>query len=229
MATPLAGVVFDFFGTLTPGLEIGVVEGSMARVGHLLGVDTVGFSAEMRRSWPERSIGALGDSRSTLAEIAARVGGAPTDDMLSAALAIRMADFLEMTALRPGVESMLEELRRRGVRTCIVSDCSPELAELWPSLPISTLVDEVVLSSVIGAKKPDPEVFLMAARLIGLDPGACLYVGDGGSDELAGARSVGMTPIAIVEPGTDGFYVHDRGIPHDVDVITSLDEILALG
>lgn len=222
------GVVFDFFGTLTPGLAIDLVERSMGAVAMMLGVDPEGFGREMRRSWPERSLGLLGDSRSTLEEMAIRLGGSPTPEMLSEAHAARLADFRQMTALRPGVEAVLSDLRRLGLGICIVSDCAPELHEMWSTLPISTMVDAAVLSSEAGIKKPDPEIFLLAARLLGVEPVECLYVGDGGSDELTGARAVGMRPVAMVEPAGELLYVHDRGTPVGVEAITTLEEVVGL-
>ncbi len=222
------GVVFDYFGTLTPGLAVDRVERSMGEVATLLGVDPEAFGREMHRSWSERSLGLLGDSRSTLAEMAIRLGGAPTSEMLSNAHTVRLADFRQMAALRPGAETVLSDLRRLGLGVCVVSDCAPELHEMWSTLPISTMVDAAVLSSEVGIKKPDPEIFRLAARLLGVEPVECLYVGDGGSDELAGAEAVGMRPVAIVESEGGLLYVHDRGIPTGVVTINALEQVVGL-
>jgi putative hydrolase of the HAD superfamily len=45
--------------------------------------------------------------------------------------------------------------------------------------------------------KPDPEIYLLAARKINCPPQARIFVGDGGSDELMGAKRVGMRTIQV--------------------------------
>ena len=48
--------------------------------------------------------------------------------------------------------------------------------------------------------KPDPRIYLRACDELGVEPGECLYVGDGANDELAGAQRVGMRPVLIHRP-----------------------------
>ena len=43
--------------------------------------------------------------------------------------------------------------------------------------------------------KPDPAIFRLSMDALGASPDECLYVGDGGSDELAAARALGMRAI----------------------------------
>jgi putative hydrolase of the HAD superfamily len=214
-------VIFDYFGTLTPGLPVDRVAASMARVGRALDVDSEAFAAEMKRSWVERCTGMMGDSRSILAEVARRCHAGPAID-LDAAQEIRLRDFGAMAQLRPEARGVLVRLRAT-LGVAIVSDCPPELAELWASLEVSALVDHAVLSSVLGMKKPDPEMFLRAAAGLGVAPGRCLYVGDGGSGELRGARSVGMTVLKIVDEGD--LYVHDVDPTVDIPEILSLTDV----
>lgn len=225
MALEILAVVFDFFGTLTPGLPVDLVEASMARVADVLGIEGHVFSAAMTSTWPERSTGAFGDSLATLLAVARVAGADPSPDDLAQAHAVRVADFAAMSALRPSAAGVLGRLHGAGVGTAVVSDCPPELAEVWPQLNASALLDFVVLSSELGIKKPAPEIFLAAADGLGVDPDRCLYVGDGGSHELEGARAVGMTPVALVQPTTEVLHVRDHALPADVRVIASLDEV----
>ena len=52
--------------------------------------------------------------------------------------------------------------------------------------------DPVVLSVVYGWRKPDPRIFLHAARLAGARPQACAYIGDTISRDVLGARRAGF-------------------------------------
>ena len=44
-------------------------------------------------------------------------------------------------------------------------------------------------------KKPDICIYEEALKRLGIDPGDCIFVGDGGSNELVGARKAGMKAI----------------------------------
>lgn len=216
--------MFDYFGTLTPGLASGRVAESMSRVATALDVDPIRFGAEMKASWVERSTGALGDSLTTLAEIGRRCDPGPAFD-LDAAHSLRMRDFADMAALRPVAARVLTDLSSM-VGLAVVSDCPPELVELWATLPVSALVDVAVLSAREGVKKPAPAMFLRAATRLDVEPAACLYVGDGGSDELSGAQAVGMKAVRIV--GEGDLYVHDMEEGSDHPEITTLTEVASI-
>jgi putative hydrolase of the HAD superfamily len=50
----------------------------------------------------------------------------------------------------------------------------------------------IVLSEVIGIRKPDPAIFQKAASLIHMKPAECLYVGDSYAYDVIGAKNAGM-------------------------------------
>ncbi|MEZ7239181.1 HAD-IA family hydrolase [Rhodococcus sp. GXMU-t2271] len=74
---------------------------------------------------------------------------------------------------------ILAEVRRRGVRTAILSN-DPGGAAAAPlrDLGRGRLVDEVVLSADVGTAKPDPRSYLAVARRLGLEPSVCVFVDD---------------------------------------------------
>jgi len=54
--------------------------------------------------------------------------------------------------------------------------------------------DAVLISGEVGMRKPDADIFLRAAELIGLPPDACVFVDDL-EQNAEGARAVGMEAI----------------------------------
>lgn len=64
---------------------------------------------------------------------------------------------------------------------------------------ISDWFDEVVTADDVTEGKPSPEIFLKAARLLGVDPTRCLAVEDAPAGILA-AQLAGMQVIAIPSP-----------------------------
>ncbi|MFB3103802.1 MAG: HAD family hydrolase, partial [Pseudomonadales bacterium] len=49
----------------------------------------------------------------------------------------------------------------------------------------------------VGLAKPEPEIYHHCLRLLNLGASQGVFVGDGGSDELSGARAVGLTTVFV--------------------------------
>ncbi|HEY0377442.1 MAG TPA: HAD family hydrolase [Pyrinomonadaceae bacterium] len=197
------GVIFDLFGTLTDGraeTERGALYGELARV---LNVPRAPFLRLMRETFHDRSVGAFGDVRQTLARLAAILGAEADEKTLDAAVELRLSIERCLTKPREDSVSVLRALSERGLAICVISDCGPETPSIWPSLPFARLVTQPVFSCDLRARKPHPSLYEAAARRIGLAPGDCLYVGDGGSRELTGALAVGMRAVRLAVSGED--------------------------
>ena len=101
---------------------------------------------------------------------------------------------------RTGAIDTIDELRARGLGLGLISVCGDEVPQLWPETPFAGRFDVEIFSAVCGLMKPDPEIYLLAARGLGVAPVECLFVGDGANDELPGAGRVGMRPVLIHRP-----------------------------
>jgi len=125
---------------------------------------------------------------------------------------------------RPGVVDTLSELRRRGVRTGLITVCSEDVAGVWDETPFARLFDAEVFSCSCGLRKPDPRIYRLALDQLGVAPSEALFVGDGANDELAGAQRVGMQVILIHRPGEEPAWpaVRDWSGPR----ITAIPEVL---
>src|SRR6266516_1327690 len=82
----------------------------------------------------------------------------------------------------------------------------------------------VLFSCVAGLAKPDPQVYLLACRELALRPPHVLFIGDGGDDELGGARRAGLQARqAIWFSGTrrrPTVAADDPGLGHPSDVVS---------
>jgi putative hydrolase of the HAD superfamily len=225
---PVTAVVFDYFGTLTPATPSHVWDEHAARSAAPLGLAPAVWRAALDGSFGERVTGRLGDLPATLRVLAGRTGIEPSVEAIGAACAARRAAQRELFVLRPGAMGVLAELRARGLRLGVLSDCTVELAEAWPGLPVCAAVDARVLSCEAGRRKPDPELFLMSARELRVAPEDCLYVGDGAGGELHGASLTGMRAVLLRAADRDG----QPGRPHDAgwagQVVPSLAAIIEL-
>lgn len=197
------GVIFDLFGTLTDGrveAERGALYGELARV---LNVPREPFLRLMRETFHDRSVGAFGDVRQTLARLCAALGAEADEKTLDAAVALRLEIERRLATPREDCVSVLRALAERGLAICVISDCGPETPSIWPSLPFAGLVTQPVFSCDLRVRKPHPSLYELAASRIGLAPADCVYVGDGGSRELTGALAVGMRAVRLAVSGED--------------------------
>jgi len=100
----------------------------------------------------------------------------------------------------PGAEETLSALRQMGLKTAVASS-SENAAGILRQLKMDGLMDAVVDGEDVFQGKPDPEVFLLAARKLKMPTGSCLVI----ENTLAGAqaaRQAGMRCILIGdEPG----------------------------
>ena len=98
---------------------------------------------------------------------------------------------------------VVEELQRRGYTLGIISNLigTREIPEWLEAENFKPYFKSVVLSSMLGIRKPDPAIYLEAARSAGVEPARCAYVGDNLKRDVTGTRAAGFGMIVImIEP-----------------------------
>jgi putative hydrolase of the HAD superfamily len=218
-------VVFDFFGTLTRAVRRGPQHAAIARA---LGADPEAMRGVLDRTFRARARGRYGSAEATLRWVIEQAGGRPRAAQVRAGVPARINALRADTRLRADAVNALTAIRRRGLATAVISDCTHELPEFLPSLPVAPLLDATIYSVRLGICKPDPQIYLAACAELGVAPAECLYVGDGGSHELTGAEAVGMTAVRLAAPDLSDHLVFDRDTAFAGPTITTLTEILAL-
>jgi len=93
------------------------------------------------------------------------------------------------------VRDTLYELKKRGVKIAVGSS-SKNTSLILEKTGLAGMFDAVADGTMITRSKPDPEVFLKAAELIGMDPDSCLVVEDADAGVEA-AKAAGMHSAAI--------------------------------
>jgi putative hydrolase of the HAD superfamily len=130
---------------------------------------------------------------------------------------------------RPDAIETLKTLRSGGHKIGLISDCSSEVPAVWQDTALASFFDVTVFSCSVGMRKPDPRIYHLAAKQLGVGPSDCLFVGDGSSRELSGALQAGMQAVQLRVPGEDNpdVYKIDQEDWHG-KVVTSLSEVLRL-
>lgn len=105
---------------------------------------------------------------------------------------------LEAAPLPPldGAHELITAARARGLR---VGLCSQSIANwVHPTLRAASLdgsFDAVVTGDDVERAKPEPDIYLHAARLLGAEPGACVAI----EDSPAGVRSASAAGMLVVQ------------------------------
>lgn len=129
-----------------------------------------------------------------------------TAALAEAALQRLRAAFREREAWEvfPDVVPALALLRRRGVRTAIVSNWDSRLPEVLRLLELESYFDALIVSHLEGIEKPHPEIFRRAVAKLRADPQRTLHVGDVPELDLEGARAAGIEAVLVDRRGRLG-------------------------
>jgi len=193
--TSIRGVIFDLFHTLT-GKESEWSD--LPWTSDVLGID--------RRLWDElltsrsrwRLTGEERDPLKILTTLAREADPAISDERIQEALRVRVQRF-RATLQRIPLENIdvLEGLRASGLRLGLISNADVMEVEAWHDCPLAGLFDAEVFSCEAGCVKPEPAIYEHCLQALGVSASECLFVGDGGSNELAGAKDVGLTTVFV--------------------------------
>jgi beta-phosphoglucomutase len=100
--------------------------------------------------------------------------------------------------LLPGALDALDQVRARGLRIGLASVSRNAFAVL-ERLAIRDRFDDVVDAALVANSKPHPEIFLTAARQLGVAPGHCLGVEDAVAG-IASIKAAGMRALGVGDP-----------------------------
>ncbi len=129
----------------------------------------------------------------------------------------------------PETKEVVLELFRRGYRLGLVSNTvsSVEVPQALEEMKLSGCFEIVVLSCLIGVRKPDPAILLEAIRQMGVEPEKCAYIGDRLNRDVEASRKAGFAKVAI-RRHSESFAVHQAKYPDLVAdwYIDNLNELL---
>lgn len=187
----IRAVIFDMYETLVTLLRgPRCFSGDMAAIA---GADVAAFRAAWRETEDARMTGM---PLETALRKAMEGSGCFTQAAYERILALRYdSRVIRPELLHPHVLPMLEALHARGVQVGLITNCQSEEAAMIRASVLWPHFDAPVLSCEAGVMKPDPAIFRLSMDVLDVRPAECLYVGDGGSDELAAARALGMWAI----------------------------------
>jgi putative hydrolase of the HAD superfamily len=170
------------------------------RVADRAGVDPerVGQAYDVTRT--ARSVGGYPSPDAELTAVLEAAGAAPDAAMIRDLRSMERHAFGGTAHIYPDSLPVVRELRGRGVRTALVSNCSYNTRPLVDELGLEAEFDAVILSFEAGTMKPEPEIYRLALqRLGGADPARAVFVDDQ-VRYCDGAAALGIDTRLIVRP-----------------------------
>jgi HAD superfamily hydrolase (TIGR01509 family) len=150
----------------------------------------------------------------------------PRSDLIARLHAAKTARYAELMAagaiaLRPGVEEVLAKARESGLALAVATTTSPGNVDALIQATLGRRADEVfdiiAAGDDVAAKKPAPDVYLLALERLGVPADAALAIEDS-RNGLMSAKSAGLR--CVVSPGA---YTDDEDFADADHLVDHLD------
>ena len=190
-------VLFDLDGTLVDTVSTRIEAWIEA-------LDDVGFPTRREQLAPRIGL----DGKRLASEIAA-LAGKPIDEARSEEIDRKSGEIYarlnNSPRALPGVRRLIEAIEENGIAWAIATSSRKEqVAASVASLRLSS-EPKIVDASHVKLAKPEPDLLLLAANEVGVEPARCWYVGDSTWDMVsavaAGMIAIGVYAGSAVEPG----------------------------
>jgi len=190
----MQAVIFDLFETLVT--EWGRPKYSLSKMASDLGVDHKIFRRAKDALNLDHFLGKFPNTIQYI-EAALKIMNVARDKGQLAEIAQKREECKRkcFDVIEPKILEMLSALKEKGCKLGLISNCSPEEIGGFYNSDIFEFFDAIVMSCDVGLVKPDVKIYQHCLSQLNEDPSTSLFIGDGGSNELAGAKEAGMTPL----------------------------------
>ncbi len=116
---------------------------------------------------------------------------------------IRFFSEINEIPVMPGLIELLEKLQQKAYPMAVASSSFPEIIDIiLEKTNLKKYFQVIVSGEEAGKSKPEPDVFLLAARKLNIKPENCLVIEDS-RNGIAAAHAAGMSCVAYQSPGVD--------------------------
>lgn len=189
----MKAIFFDLFFTLiTPDYDEKDNEYS------LLGITKEEWEkyVEDESLYNERALGIVSSEREIIEKVATKLPFEVSMENKDKLLRLREERIKKaLTSVPSDILNTLMELKRKGLKIGLISNADLIDKKHWNSSVLRPFFDDAVFSCDVGFLKPDLSIYRLALKRMGVLPRESIFVGDGGSNELEGAKRVGMKTV----------------------------------
>jgi HAD superfamily hydrolase (TIGR01509 family) len=184
------------FQVVLGGAGVKVTSGALDRAYEASG-------AYLSRVWAaNRDVAVVEHVRAILAAVDPALPGRLPSEVLGALVEAYAQPILMVPpAVDDGARGALERLRGQGIALAVLSNTmrtpGATLRRLLEGFGLLPCFAHVTFSDEVGVRKPDPEIFALTLRALGVEAAAAVHVGDDPVLDVVGGRRAGMRTVQV--------------------------------
>lgn len=152
--------------------------------------------AEDETLYEARALGQVNNSEEIVALILCRLDRAVDTSILKQVTDLRESRFKRtLIHVEHEILDTLGLLKNNGYKLCLISNADVIDKKYWEQSPLAPFFDHVIFSCDVASLKPNQLIYEIALERMATSACQCVFVGDGGSNELYGAKTIGMTCV----------------------------------
>jgi putative hydrolase of the HAD superfamily len=188
-------ILFDLFHTLT------ALESTWSRIpmtSEFLGFTKEAWNEQLLEKSKERLTGQEKDPFTIIKNMALAINPDIPEELMQQAVQNRILRFEGALVNIPRrTIDTIEKLKSMNKKIGLISNADVIEIFSWNKSPISKYFDTAVFSCDVGFAKPDREIYEYGLKKLNSKPEDSVFIGDGGSNELYGAKQIGLSTIMI--------------------------------
>lgn len=191
-------VIFDLYGTLVQTYDNSIV---LKKVASILDIPYDEFIRHYLSTSNLRRSGFFKSVKENYLDIVKKIGKSVSNIQINQAIFIRhKATENALKKYRSDTLTVLETLKQKKISIGLISDCAADTPIFWSKSKLSEYIQNPIFSAIVQMEKPSPGIYQLAIKYLKFPPDHIIYIGDGESMELDGAKKVGLNPILLNVP-----------------------------
>ena len=205
----LSAVIFDLYNTLAR-VDIAAYRDAKREMARLVGVPDTIFLELWRQHSRECNRGDLITAEERVARVLLDAGRRPVREQIRQAADIEYRLQERSAELDGQARQVLIELKQMGLKLGLITTTGFPSDRVVELLQLESLFQAVVLSYRVRQVKPGGGIYQRVCGDLLVEPEACLYIGDGDDQEIAGAAASGMITVRLQGPRERLAYSNDE-------------------
>jgi len=216
---PFEAVLLDLYDTIVWSEWFRMRDAMAALIGNEMEADRLQKAFEA--TLPARGVGEFDGVRGDMAAVLEAAGVARDDALIDGLVELERGHLENGVHLYDDAFPVLASLRRRGVKTALVSNCSHSTRPVVVRLGLEQVFDVIILSFEVRAMKPDLAIYATTLERLGVvRPERAVFVDDQ-PQYCDGATAAGLAARLILRANED---VPTDQVGHQV--VTDLEWLL---
>lgn len=188
-------VIFDLFHTL---ITLDSQSGDVPQTHDIIGVTREEWESRIFSDVDEKLKGIEKEPYRIMEKMIRALKPSIEEELILLALKNRTERFERALLKVPEISLMsLERMKKEGKLLGLISNADVIEISGWENSPLKKLIDAPVFSCRVGYMKPEKEIYDICLEKLGVEAEESFFVGDGGSDELPGAKNAGLETVMI--------------------------------